>query len=118
MKKLLILIVASAVYLHFYPQPELEQWYNDKKNSILASFNEATDTRVKLSVKKVYSDIELSFNRFSPEEIIYTKNLTSDTEKVISFYKAHCEKPEPDFNFQAANQKIVCKGIGKYRSYF
>lgn len=118
MKKLLILIVAAAVYLHFYPQPELEAWYNDKKNSILTSFNEATDTRVKLSVKKVYSDLEPSFNRFSPEEITYAKELTSDTKKVISFYKTHCDKPEPDFNFQVANQKTVCKVIGKYRSYF
>ena len=118
MKNLLILIVAAAVYLHFYPQPELEQWYQDKKNSALTSFNDATDTRVQLSNKKVYSDLEPSFNHFTPEEVVYAKEITADTKKIISFYKAHCEKPEPDFNFQTTNQKTVCKVIGRYTNYF
>lgn len=118
MKNLLILIVAAAVYLHFYPEPELEKWYNDTKNSMIATFNKATDTRVKLSVKKVKSDLEQSFNHFSPEEIAYVKNLTSDADKVISFFREHCDIVEPDYNFQPANQKRVCKVIGQYRSYF
>ena len=118
MKNLLILIVAAAVFLHFYPQPELENWYQEQKESILTGFNNATDTKVKLSVKKVYSDLEREFKHFTPEEITYATELTSDRDKVIKFYKTYCDKPKPDYNFQTANQKIVCKVIGKYRSYF
>lgn len=118
MKNLLILIVAAAVFLHFYPQPELEQWYQEQKNSILKSFNNATDTKVRLSARKVYSDLEPAFKRFSPEEISYTKELTANREKIIEFYYKHCDKNKPDYNFQAANQKEVCKVIGQYRSFF
>ncbi len=118
MKNLLILIVAAAVFLHFYPQPELETWYQEQKESILTGFNNATDTKVKLSVKKVYSDLERKFDHFTTEEITYATELTSERDKVITFYKEHCDKPKPDYNFQTANQKMVCKVIGRYRSYF
>ncbi|WP_077340015.1 hypothetical protein [Pseudocolwellia agarivorans] len=118
MKKLLILIVSAAVFLHFYPQPELTQWYNEQKESMLTSFNNATDTKVRLNAKKVFSDLELSFNRFSPEEIEYATQVTANRDSIIEFYKASCEAYKPDYNFQAANQKTVCKTISKYHKYF
>ena len=47
MKNLLILIVAAALFLHFYPQPELEDWFSEKKVTAIAIFAKATDTQVR-----------------------------------------------------------------------
>jgi len=118
MKNLLILIVAAAVFLHFYPQPELESWYNKQKELVIKSFNDATDTNVRLSTKKVYSDLEKEFNRFTPEEITYAKEITSEREKIITYFKDYCDNSKVDYNFHPVNQKAVCKVIGQYRSYF
>lgn len=118
MKNLLILIVAAALFLHFYPQPELEKWYNHHKNSIISSVNNATDTRVRLNIKKVYSDLETLFNRFSPEEVEYVTEIASERDSIISFYLEHCENHKPNFNLQSANQKRVCKVIAQYKKFF
>lgn len=118
MKNLLILIVAAALFLHFYPQPELEKWYNHHKNSIMSSVSNATDTRVRLNIKKVYSDLEALFNRFSPEEVEYVTEMASERDNIISFYLEHCEKHKPNFNLQSLNQKRVCKVIAQYKKFF
>ena len=54
MKNLLILIVAVALFLHFYPQPELDDWFAQQKETILTSFSEATDTQVSLKSDKIF----------------------------------------------------------------
>lgn len=118
MKKLLLLIVGAAVFLHFYPQPKLETWFNNKKNDVLDSFNNITDTRVKLSVVKVREELTPFFDRFSSQEITYVNELTSKRKKITSFYKEYCESNKIDYNLQSANQKTVCKVVGKYTNFF
>jgi hypothetical protein len=46
MKNLLILIVAIALFLHFYPQPEVTKFYNEQKEALLEGFSDFSDTRV------------------------------------------------------------------------
>jgi hypothetical protein len=45
MKNLLILIVSAALFLHFYPQPEVTKFYDEQKNSLLDGFAEFSDTK-------------------------------------------------------------------------
>ncbi len=56
MKNLLILIVAAAVYLHFYPQPEVTKFYNETKQSLLDGFSKFSDTSVRLKADKIFID--------------------------------------------------------------
>jgi len=118
MKKLLILITCAAVYLHFFPEPELQAWYDDQIASAKSSFDNATDTTAKLNPKKVYRDLEPSFNQFLDDEIDYVDELTTDRTALISFYKKQCDPYKQDFKFQSKNQKNVCSAIGKYRRFF
>jgi len=118
MKKLLILIVSVALFLHFYPQPELKKWYTDQKKWVVTTFTDITDTQVRLKTEKVFNDLKPEFKHFSPEEIEYITQLTSDRKALIAFYFAHCDVHEPDFNFQSANQIKVCSAIQQYRNYF
>ena len=118
MKNLLILIVAAAVFLHFYPQPELEEMYQTYKAKVLEAFSDATDTRVRLRPQKIYSDLEPHFSRFNETEINALKEITSDRKSVIRFHNDFCEANQRSAKFHKNNQEIVCKTIANYSSLF
>jgi hypothetical protein len=118
MKNLLILIVFAAVYLHFYPQPELNAWYEEKKALVLTKFSEATDTKVRLKADKIFTDLKDDFKSFSTEEVAFVQEITSSREKVEAFYHSHCEQKNYDGHLRSANLKKVCDKITQYRSLF
>mgnify|MGYP000674907740 CR=1 FL=1 len=117
MKKLLILIVAAAVFLHFFPQPKLETWAKEQKDYLLEMFSSATDTKVRLSAKKVRSDLEERFNQFTDDEKAYTLEITKDSKSVVSFYREKCGKTDTSVQLRPANKKFVCETISKYRAF-
>lgn len=118
MKNLLILIVAIAIFLHFYPQPELNTWAEKQKNNVLEQFSNATDTKVKLSAGKVYRDIKQEFENFSDEEEKFIDELTSSRESIKAFYVQHCEQVKRAARLHQDNQAFVCKVIARYQSFF
>lgn len=116
MKNLLILIVAIALYLHFYPQPEVEKKYEEIKTYVLTSFSDATDTRVRLKTDKVYTDLEPEFDSFSEEEVNYLKEITADRHSVKAFYTEYCKTSAQSTIFHSTNLAKVCKVIDGYQS--
>ena len=118
MKNLLILIVAVAVFLHFYPQPELEEMYQTYKAKVLEAFSDATDTRIRLRPQKIYNDLEPHFSQFNETEVNALREVTSDRKKVIQFYQKYCEAKERSAKFHKQNQELVCGTIANYSSLF
>lgn len=118
MKKLLILIVAAAIFLHFYPQPKLESWFNEQKTMVLAKFSAATDTKVRLKSDKIYLDLKPKFAQFNDEEKAYLKELTSSRESVVEFYQTYCKGQQVTPKFHQKNQQIVCDKMNEYQSLF
>jgi len=118
MKNILILIVAAAIFLHFYPQPELESWFNEQKETALATFSDATDTKVRLKSDKIYQDLEPKLAQFNEEEKKFLKEITASRESVKAFYYQYCEKDKFSPKFHRTNQKLVCETIYKYTVYF
>jgi hypothetical protein len=116
MKNLLILIVAGALFLHFYPQPEITQFYNDKKNRLLDGFAKFSDTKVRLKSDKILSDLKPKLNRFSDEEIEYLKEITLSRARVKDFFEQYCQNKKRNLVFYSDNQIEVCKTIGQYES--
>lgn len=114
MKKLLILIVAIAVYLHFYPSPMVTQKYEELKVSFLEIFTDATDTQIRLKADKVYRDLEPHFSSFNAEEKLYLKELTLTRKAVKEFYINFCNNNKAHPKFHITNQKKVCDTIDKY----
>ena len=114
MKNLLILIVAAALFLHFYPQPELEDWFAQQKDSVLEVFSEATDTKVRLKSDKIYSDLKSQFEHFSNEEQKFLKEITIDRKSVKAFFTDFCEGKQQSPNFHRENQEKVCRKIGEF----
>ena len=116
MKKLLILIVAIALFLHFYPQPQVTNWFEDKKSEVLDSVSEFSDTKVRLKADKVFSDLKSQFNSFSTEEVAYLKKITATKNTVKAFYTDFCQGNKNNPVFHPKNQEKVCRTINNYSS--
>jgi len=114
MKNLLILIVAAALFLHFYPQPELEDWFTEQKTMVMETFSEATDTQVRLKSDIIYKELENQFDRFTNEEQVFLKEMTIDRKSVKSFFVTFCEGKLRSPNFHRDNQEKVCRKISQY----
>ena len=118
MKKLLILIVAGALYFHFYPNEKLNNWLLEQKSVVLSYFSDATDTQVRLSPTKVYKDISRDFAQFNSKEQAYVAEITDNRETLMSFYQRHCVKKKQTSKLHRDNLIIVCKTISNYSKYF
>ncbi|MFD2165588.1 hypothetical protein ACFSJY_04865 [Thalassotalea euphylliae] len=118
MKNLLILIVFAAVFLHFYPQPELTEWYEEQKDNVLEAFSDATDTKVRLKSDRIYKDLEPKFNQFRPSEQKHLQDITASRPAVKKYYREYCETKKRDQKLARVNQELVCKTISKYTNLF
>lgn len=118
MKNLLILIVVAAIFLHFFPQPKLTQWYESQKENVLEMFNTATDTKIRLNPDKVYRDLSKNLTSFNEQEQRFLKEITSSRNNVKSFYLEYCDKPNRTAKLHQKNQETVCKTISPYQSLF
>jgi uncharacterized protein YpmS len=116
MKNLLILIVAIALFLHFYPQPEVTKFYNEQKEALQDGFSEFSDTRVRLKVDKIFTDLQSELARFSAEEVAYLKEITSSRAKVKEFYQSYCKEKIASMTFHPVNQMSVCQTISQYEN--
>ncbi|MBL0710001.1 MAG: hypothetical protein JJV99_03125 [Colwellia sp.] len=116
MKNILILIVAIALFLHFYPQSEVTQFYNKQKEALLEGFSEFSDTKVRLKADKVFIDLESKLDSFSTEEVEYLKEITSSRSNVKTFYQNYCKEQIVNAIFHPVNQANVCQTISKYEN--
>ena len=117
MKKLLILIVAIALFLHFKPQPELEEKFQEYKEMVLSVFSNATDTKVRLRSDKIYKDLTPQFETFSKAEIELLKEITLTRDAVKQFYKEHCFSGKSHAVFHTVNLEKVCNTINNYQTF-
>jgi len=117
MKNLLILIVFAAVFLHFYPQPEVTEWYEEQKKMALTMFSDATDTKVRLKPSKIYDELKPHFKTFRESEVKHLEEITSSRANVKTYFAEFCSNKR-DSKFHVNNQKEVCKVISKYTSLF
>jgi hypothetical protein len=116
MKNLLILIVAAALFLHFYHQPEVTKFYNEQKEMLLDGFSQFSDTNVRLKADTVFIDLEPKLQQFSAEEVKYLKEITSSRANVKSFFEESCTDQKRSIIFHSNNLTLVCKTIRQYES--
>jgi len=116
MKHLLILIVAAALYLHFYPNEEVTNFYQEKVGYLKGFFSEVGDTKVRLKSDKIYTDLEGELESFSEKEIERLKVITSERQVVKEFYNQICQTDKRDIVFHITNERKVCSTISRYSS--
>lgn len=115
MKKLLILIVSAAIFLHFYPQPELTAWYEQQKAQVLTFFSDATDTKVRLKASKIYEELSAGKHSFSSNELNTIRQISQSRRQLKDFQQAYCEGNKSHPVFHQVNLKKVCTKIGEYQ---
>lgn len=118
MKKLLILIVGFAIFLHFYPQPELEDWVDEQAESLFDGYGDVFDTKAQLNVDKVWTDLQSQLHSFTAKEKLLLREITLKRHATKVFYRDYCVARKREHTFQEDNQKRVCLTIHKYRSQF
>ena len=116
MKNLLFLLAAAAIYLHFYPNEEVTNFYNEKKSFLVAKFTELSSTQIRLKADKIYHDLENELGNFSDKEVERLKTISSSRENVSEFYFTYCKTERRDIVFHINNEKRVCSVISKYTS--
>lgn len=116
MKKLLILIVAGALYFHFYPNEKLNTWLLEQKTMVLSYFSDATDTKIRLKADKVYQDLQRDFAQFNQQEKEYVAEITTSRQSVKNFYQQYCDTNKQTPKLHRDNLAKVCQVISKYSS--
>jgi hypothetical protein len=114
MKKLLILIVAGALYFHYYPNEKLNSWLFEQKQTVLGYFSDATDTKVRLKSDKIYQDLAKDFGQFNSQEKAFVAEMTSSREKVKTFNEQYCKTKKQTPKLHRDNLAKVCYTISKY----
>ncbi len=114
MKKLLILIVAGALYFHYYPNEKLNNWLFEQKQTVLGYFSDATDTKVRLKSDKIYQDLAKDFGQFNSQEKAFVAEMTSSREKVKTFNEQYCKTKKQTPKLHRDNLAKVCYTISKY----
>ena len=114
MKKLLILIVAAALYFHFYPNEKLNSWLLEQKAMVLSYFSDATDTKIRLKSDKIYQDLSRDFAQFNAQEQAYLAEITRNRDKVKSFYQTYCLNNKQTPKLHRDNLIKVCQTISQY----
>lgn len=114
MKKILILILSIALFLHFFPQPEISQWYEDKKEAFLDKASSATTTSGKLKTNHIYNQLKEEYIGFSEKELSELRTITASTESVKQFYRESCEASGGSGNFHPDNLGKVCAKIKQH----
>ena len=117
-KNLIIVIAAGALFLHFYPQPELTQWFDAQKNKAIVSFAQVTDVKVRLKSDVIYNELKPKFSQFNSKEQAFLKELTRSRQSVIDFYQQFCQTKRYTANLHRKNQTLVCNKISQYQSLF
>lgn len=114
MKKLLILIVAAALYFHYYPNEKLNSWFFEQKQTVLSYFSDATDTKIRLNSDKIYQDLAKDFSQFNSQEKAFVTEITSSREKVKNFNEQYCKTKKQTPKLHRDNFAKVCNTISKY----
>ena len=115
MKNLLFLLAAAAIYLHFYPNEKVTNFYNEKKLFLVSKFNEVGSTKIHLKSSKIYDDLEGQLANFSDNEVARLRGISSSRNNVEEFYLTYCKTDQRDIVFRLANEKKVCAVINKYQ---
>ncbi|TLU65710.1 hypothetical protein FE810_07230 [Thalassotalea litorea] len=115
MKKLLILIVAAAVYLHYYPSPQLNAWWQQSLQWLDDKTSDYTDTKVGVKPSKLVTVLQPHFDKYSKMEEAYIRELATSRDNIREFHRQYCEEPKGNRRLNRNNQRQVCDVISQYR---
>ncbi|TKB46611.1 hypothetical protein [Thalassotalea mangrovi] len=115
MKKIIILIVAAAVYLHFYPSPQLNAWWESQKAWMDGHVNEFADTRARVSPSKLLTVMSPHLKKYSKSERSYVEELATSRENIRDYYNEFCSGGNYNRRLNRELQQQLCSTIDQHR---
>lgn len=116
MKKILILIVVIALFLHFNPQPEVNKFIEQQKTSFLDTMAEFSGTKVRMKSSTILTNMEDQLTSFSSEELHKLKEITLTRASVRDYFNSSCQPGQSDPTFHSINHSKVCQQISNFLS--
>ena len=116
MKKILILIVVIALFLHFNPQPEVNEFLEEQKTSFLDTMAEFSGTKVRMKSSTIIEKMDDQLASFSPAEMQKLKEITLTRSSVRSYFNKHCKAGQSDPEFHSQKHQKVCSQISHFLS--
>ena len=104
-----------ALYLHFYPNEALTNWYNSAKNSATTQFADISDTKARVAPSKLISELREDFKKFSKHEVAYVKELAQSRDNLRAFHKDYCKTGKDNTRLRRDYQLIVCAKLEQHR---
>ncbi|QBY04276.1 hypothetical protein E2K93_07685 [Thalassotalea sp. HSM 43] len=114
-KKILVIIVAAAVYLHFYPNAELTAWYNEQIGSAKQNFSEIADTKARVAPSKILTVLQPEFKKYSKREVAYVESIAASRDDLRLFYDEYCPNLKTNTRLRRAYLQQVCDTVDQYR---
>ncbi|OUS23897.1 hypothetical protein A9Q98_14275 [Thalassotalea sp. 42_200_T64] len=115
MKNILIIIVAIAVYLHYYPNEQVNEWYDTYIGQAKQSLSEVTDTKVKVAPSKLLTVLQRDFEQYTKSEVAYIEAIASSRKSVRSFHQKYCGEFKGNTRLRHEHVKKACRTIDQYR---
>ncbi len=116
-KNLLIIVVAAAVYLHFYPNEDVNKWVAEQKENADELFNETFDTKARVSPKKLLSAMQKDMQKFTKAEVAYLETLVESRSDLKEFNKTYCGTTKRNPQMRDIQVDQVCEKISQQRIF-
>ncbi|QOL26191.1 hypothetical protein LP316_02490 [Thalassotalea sp. LPB0316] len=116
MKKILILIVVIALFLHFNPQPEVNEFLEKQKTSFLDTMAEFSGTGVRMKASTIISKMDKELSSFSSSELNKLKEITLTRDSARDYLNNHCQPGQSDPEFHSHNHQKVCQQLRQFFS--
>ncbi|WP_068544480.1 hypothetical protein [Thalassotalea crassostreae] len=117
LKNIIIIIVAIAVYLHFFPNEQLNEWFEESATKADEKFMDIVDTKARVAPSKIYTSLHKEMKKFSKQEVAYLKEITESREVLKGFYTSSCEEGQENRRLRREHLKMVCDKIDQYRVF-
>lgn len=116
MKKLLILIVSVAIYLHFYPHPAISAFYEEKKAQLLNKMSQSSKVTFKKTMNNIYNEIKTEYVGFSSTELAKLKEITQSVASIEQFNTEYCVQGKENKNFHPDHVDKICVKTASFLS--
>lgn len=116
-KKLLFLLTAAAIYLHYYPQPKLDALFVEYSNKVSEMLGENFGTQATKKASTVYDKLATGFNSFTPDEQALVKEISLNRASIKQFNEQHCRGSQRNHPvFHTDNLRKVCDQVHRFLS--
>lgn len=116
-KKLIVVAAVIAMYLHFYPNEQVNSWLGGQKDMATKKFTEITNTKVQIKPRILLKQLDKDFAKFSKLEKKYVQTIVVDRPTLAKFSADYCGTEKKNSKLRAKNVKLVCDNIVQYRIF-